>query len=122
MLSAPIIIGGIGIGRALNKTLKRVRQSFYWGTCRRDVETFCQRCDPCVARKGPVGQSRAPLQQYQVGAPMDRVAVDVLGPFPRTPRGNRFVLVAMDYFTNWPEAFAVPDQEAPTVCEVHPLS
>ncbi|KAJ8001022.1 hypothetical protein DPEC_G00186490 [Dallia pectoralis] len=49
---------------------------------------------------------------------MDRVAVDVLGPFPRTPRGNHFVVVAMDYFTKWPEAYAVPDQEAATVCEV----
>ncbi|KAJ7998071.1 hypothetical protein DPEC_G00218730 [Dallia pectoralis] len=65
-----------------------------------------------------MGQGRAPLQQYQVGAPIDRVTVDVLGPFPRTPRGNRFVVVAMDYFTKWPEAYAVPDQEAATVCEV----
>lgn len=102
----------------VNKTLKRVRQGFYWSTCRRDVEAFCQSCDPCIARKGPPGQGRAPLQQYQVGALMDRVAVDILGPFPRTPRGHRYVVVAMDYFTKWPEGVAVPDQEAATVCEV----
>ena len=28
------------------------------------------------------------------------------------------MVVAMDYFTKWPEAVAVPDQEAATVCEV----
>ena len=33
---------------------------------------------------------------------MERVAVDVMGPFPRTDAGNRYVLVAMDYFTKWP--------------------
>lgn len=49
---------------------------------------------------------------------MDRVAVDILGPFPRTLRGNRYVVVALDYFTKWPETVAVPDQEAATVCEV----
>lgn len=49
---------------------------------------------------------------------MDRVAVDILGPFPHTPRGNRYVVVALDYFTKWLEAVAVPDQEAPIVCEV----
>ncbi|KAG7472997.1 Retrovirus-related Pol poly from transposon, partial [Solea senegalensis] len=27
-------------------------------------------------------------------------------------RGNRYVLAAMDYFTKWPEAYAIPDQEA----------
>ena len=45
---------------------------------------------------------------------MERVAVDVLGPFPLTDLGNRYVIVAMDYFTKWPEAYAVPDQTAST--------
>ena len=49
---------------------------------------------------------------------MDRVAVDVLGPFPKTPRGNQYILVAVDYFTKWPEAYAVPNQEGSTCVEV----
>ena len=51
---------------------------------------------------------------YVVGAPMERVGVDVLGPFPITESGNRYVLVAMDYFTKWPEVYVVPDQSAGT--------
>ncbi|CAI5689234.1 unnamed protein product [Oreochromis niloticus] len=31
--------------------------------------------------------------------------------------GNRYVLVAMDYFTKWPEAYTVPDQSATTMGE-----
>lgn len=34
---------------------------------------------------------------------MEHVAVDILGPFPVTERGNCYILVAMDYFTKWPE-------------------
>jgi len=45
------------------------------------------------------------------------VGVDVLGPFPTTDAGNRYVLLAMDYFTKWPEAYAVPDQTAATTAE-----
>lgn len=38
--------------------------------------------------------------------------MDILGSFPITEAGNHFVLVAMDYFTKWPEAYEVPDQSA----------
>lgn len=48
---------------------------------------------------------------------MERVAVDVVGPLPHSNRGNRYVLSAMDYFTKWPEAYALPDQEAETVVD-----
>ncbi|MGH0166876.1 UNVERIFIED_CONTAM: hypothetical protein FKN15_061666 [Acipenser sinensis] len=48
---------------------------------------------------------------------MERVAMDVLGPFPHSEKGNRFILVALDYFTLWPEAYALLDQEAETVAE-----
>ncbi|KAL7868740.1 hypothetical protein SRHO_G00101240 [Serrasalmus rhombeus] len=110
--------GSAGTGHfGVSKTLRRVRQSFYWGQVRRDVEDFCRRCDLCTAHKGPPDQSCAQLQQLAVGAPMERVAVDIMGPFPRSDKGNRYVLVAMDYFTKWPEAYAIPDQEAGTVAD-----
>ncbi|KAK7919250.1 hypothetical protein WMY93_010534 [Mugilogobius chulae] len=110
--------GATGAGHfGVSKTLRRLRKGFYWGQIRRDVEDFCRRCDLCASYKGPPGQSRAELQQLAVGAPMERVAVDIMGPFPRTDKGNRYVLAAMDYFTKWPEAFAIPDQEAETVAD-----
>ncbi|XP_051816115.1 uncharacterized protein LOC127537562 [Acanthochromis polyacanthus] len=102
--------GGTGSGHfGSTKTLRRLRQGFYWGQHRRDVEDFCRRCDDCAAYKGPLDQSHAPLQQQAVGEPMERVAVDIMGPFPVTVRGNKYVLCAMDYFTKLPEAYALPD-------------
>ena len=53
-----------------------------------------------------------------VGAPLDRLGTDFLGPLPLTPRGNRHILVVTDYFTKWVEIFAVPDQTAVTTAEV----
>ena len=48
---------------------------------------------------------------------MERLAMDILGPLPQTPRGNKFVLVVTDYFTKWTESYPIPNQEAVTVAE-----
>ena len=45
------------------------------------------------------------------------MCVDILGPFPITDHRNRYVLVAMDYFTKWPEVSALPDQSDITTAE-----
>jgi hypothetical protein len=57
------------------------------------------------------------MHQHNVGAPFERIAIDVGGPFPRSDKGNRYILIAMGYFTKCPEACAIPDQEASTVAD-----
>ncbi|GFU92310.1 retrovirus-related Pol polyprotein from transposon 412 [Trichonephila clavipes] len=99
------------------KTLHRVRERFFWGKVRADVEQWCKSCDACSARKGPKIRSRGKLHRYNVGAPFERIAFDILGPLPRTASGNKYLLVVMDYFTKWPEVYPIPDQEVPTVAE-----
>ena len=101
----------------IKRTLCRLRQHVYWVGLRRDVQDWCCICKACAAKKGPTRKARAPLQLYQASAPMQRMAVDIAGPFPHTQRGNRFTCVAMDYFTKWPEACALPNHEAETVSE-----
>ncbi|GBM89784.1 hypothetical protein AVEN_196290-1 [Araneus ventricosus] len=62
-------------------------------------------------------KAKGRLQRYKVGAPFERMAFDILGPFPIKTKDNRYVLVLMDYFTKWPEAIPIEDQEASTVAE-----
>ena len=102
--------GGTTSGHfSARKTLGRLRQCVYWMGMRKDVLEWCKACDACSAKMGPGRRALAPLQLYQVGAAMERVAVDIVGPLPETVRGNRFVCVAMDYFTKWPEAYPPPE-------------
>ncbi|GBN81999.1 Retrovirus-related Pol polyprotein from transposon 412 [Araneus ventricosus] len=62
-------------------------------------------------------RTKGRLQRCNGGAPFVGMTLDTLGPFPVTTKGNRYVLVLMDYFTKWPEAIPIPDQEASTVAE-----
>ncbi|UYV74989.1 K02A2.6-like [Cordylochernes scorpioides] len=113
------IHGGVsGAHFGINKMLKKVRERFYWVYYHEDVERWCKECDRCAASKGPKTRSRGVMREYNMGAPFERIAIDVIGPFPVTEGGNRYILVAMDYFTKWPEAYAIPNQEATTVAKV----
>ena len=55
---------------------------------------------------------QAPLQLNQVGAPLEWVAMDIFRPLPCTHQGNTYILMVMDYFTKWLEAYALHNQEA----------
>ena len=44
--------------------------------------------------------------------------LDLTGPYPITPRGNRFILTIADHYSRWTEAFPVGNQEAQTVARI----
>lgn len=100
------------------KTKERLLQRFYWYGVREDVDLWVDKCETCASVKKPTQTIKAPLGEMPVGAPLDRMATDILGPLPVTPRGNRFILVVTDAFTKWVEIFPIPDQTAPTCARV----
>ena len=38
--------------------------------------------------------------------------MDLIGPLPTTPRGNKYVVILVDYFSKWPEAAPLKDKSA----------
>jgi len=89
-------VGHFGI----NKTLEKIRKRF-WASCKQDVEEWCRSCKICLARRGPTGKGKSPLQVYNVGAPFKRVQMDILGLLPLTVSGNKYLLVVVDCFSKW---------------------
>ena len=53
------------------------------------------------ARKTGCGTFSTILPVIEV--PFERIAMDIIGPLPRSRSGNRYVLVVCDYATRWPE-------------------
>ena len=84
------------------KTIHRVKHSrFYWPGMTAFARRWVSVCTVCASRKSPKFSKRVPMQVYRVGSPMDRVSLDLLGPFkPKTSRlGSTLILTLTDHWT-----------------------
>ncbi|GJU75470.1 reverse transcriptase domain-containing protein [Tanacetum coccineum] len=84
---------------------------FYWMTIYRDAHDLVTRCDTCQ-RQGKISQrDEMPQNAIQVCEIFDVWVIDFIGPFPSS-RGNKYILVAVDYLSKWVEAKALPTNDA----------
>ncbi|MCG7869896.1 MAG: DDE-type integrase/transposase/recombinase, partial [Candidatus Thiodiazotropha taylori] len=95
-----------------DRTKARLREKFFWFGLGKDVTHYVATCSTCNQNKKTTVYGRVPMQEYQAGAPMERVHLDFLGPLPKTPRGNEHVLMMVDQFTKWVECVPLPSQTA----------
>src|SRR5437762_13295507 len=60
---------------------------------------------------------KEPLHPIQVGRAFERIGIDLVGSLTITKQNNRYIIVATDYLTRWPEAKAVLDADAKTLAK-----
>ena len=117
-----ILIGGhddpLAGHLGVNKTHEKLRERYYWPKMFADVQFWCLSCTHCQMKKSPKQRQTAPVLPIPVEGAFDRVAVDCLGPFPVSNSGNRYIVVFSDCLTRYPEAFAVPSIDAPTIADL----
>ena len=102
----------------ISKTYARLRKHFMWYGMFIDCKLYVQTCLTCGLQKKPSRRQRAPMQLYHVGAPLERVHMDILGPLVRSQKGNLYILVIVDQFSKWVECIPVPDISAETTARV----
>jgi transposase InsO family protein len=110
----------LGGHRGIKKTLQGVQSRVYWPGQRNDVRRWVQTCPVCQKVKSGNVKRKYPLQQRRPGYPLERVAMDIIGPInPPTKRGNSYILVVEDYFSKYVEAYPLREHTAQTVADVY---
>ncbi|GKA81576.1 reverse transcriptase domain-containing protein [Tanacetum coccineum] len=101
-----------------NYTAKKVfNLGFYWPTIYRDAHDLVTRCDTCQ-RQGKISQrDEMPQNSIQVCEIFDVWGIDFMGSF-LSSRGNKYILVAVDYFSKRVEAKALPTNDARVFAKV----
>nr|GEZ97914.1 reverse transcriptase domain-containing protein [Tanacetum cinerariifolium] len=98
-----------------NYIAKKVFDSgFYWPTIYKDAFKLVKHCDSCQ-RQGKISQrDEMPQNSIQVCEIFDVWGIDFIGPFPSS-KGNKYILIAVDYLSKFVEAKALPTNDARVV-------
>ncbi|GJZ82737.1 reverse transcriptase domain-containing protein [Tanacetum coccineum] len=107
--------GPTGGHHSANLTARKVFDAgFFWPTIYRDAHSMIKSCDTCQ-RQGKISQrDEMPQNAIQVCEIFDIWGIDFMGPFSSS-KGNKYILVAVDYLSKWVEAKALPTNDARVV-------
>ncbi|GKB20322.1 reverse transcriptase domain-containing protein [Tanacetum coccineum] len=109
--------GPTGGHHGANLTAKKVFDAgFIWPTIYKDSHELVKNYNSCQ-RQGKISQrDEMPQNSIQVCEIFDVWGIDFMGSFPSS-RGNKYILVAVDYLSKWVEAKALPTNDARLVCK-----
>lgn len=100
------------------KTLLRVQVLFYWPRMRPDILRYVRSCLVCGAQKisnttklGLMGSEKKVKYPWQV------IAVDIVGPLPRSSGGHCYLLVVADWFSKYCLLFPMRKAIASTIAK-----
>jgi hypothetical protein len=103
------IHGGECGSHSSSRTLvgKAFCHDFYWPTALQDATELVKSCKACQFHAKQIHTPTQALQMIPPSWPFVVWGVDILGPFPKAVGRYRFLFVAIDKFTKWPEATPV---------------
>ena len=99
------------------KMYATLRREYYWPFMANDTYDFVRKCKSCIKVRGITRRHSRKLKLFPATGPLDFVAMDFLGPLPRTKSGNQHVLVITDRFTKLCRAIPLRNTKAVTTAK-----
>lgn len=101
----------------VDKTHQTAKQRYFWPNMYKEIHQYVNKCAVCQTRnlqaiKPPVQETDIPPYAFA------KVSMDISGPYPVSLSGNKYILSFVDWYSGWPECFAVPDKCADTIAQI----
>ncbi|KAK9888747.1 hypothetical protein WA026_000974 [Henosepilachna vigintioctopunctata] len=95
----------------ISKTLARITEHYYWPKIKQSVRKYCLNCNVCKANKSSNQARMGLMGSYKmINFPFQLISLDLMGPFPKSKQGYKYLLVVSDWFTKF--IFVHPLREA----------
>ena len=94
------------------KTYEKMRSRFYFPQMRKYINYYVKSCAECQTRKRTYMTPAGLLQPMTCGGVAERFGIDILGPFPKSYKDNKQIVVATEYFTRFAIVRALPEETA----------
>ena len=92
----------------------------WWPSIERDLKAFAAACPKCqIHQRQRIAQEKeyAQIVTDPFIQPFQRWGIDLIGRLPKTAKGNRWIITAVDYATGWPIAKAIPKATEEAIAE-----
>ena len=99
------------------RTIDKVRKRYYWPKMQKDIIRYVKTCVDCQTKKRPLERPAGLMTPITSQKPFERIGLDLIGPFPLSKSRNRYVIIAVDYFTKWVIAKAIPNSTTKEVVD-----
>lgn len=100
------------------KTIELIRRYFYWPGLVKDVREYIRNCDVCKCTKAPNQILKPEMGKQALSArPLQRLYIDLLGPYPRSKSGYIGLLIVLDHLTKFHWLFPMKKFTSPIIME-----
>ena len=105
------------IHMGFDKTFDAIRKHYFWPNLYKQVYDYVSKCVACHSRN--MQKIKSPIKEVDTPPfPFAKIAIDLVGPLPKTLSSNMYILTAIDWYSGYLEAWPLPDKKADAIAHI----